>query len=299
MIKKILVSVLAYTLFMNCGKKGTEPEPEPAPQIISGPEVTSITTTYATISWATDQATDSKIQYGQSPGIYDSTSFSDELITQHTITIENLEFYTSYYYIVISKNDNGADTSVEKSFTTEKNAQLLLARAWKKFEQGQYSEAILDFELTLSENSNYSEAYVGLGWSYSFFDSLDKAEEQFDKALSLNNKLLDAYVGRGMILLSKGKYNASVSDLSYVLASNPTYAFSHYTEIDYKDIHIALAEAYFYQSKYDKAQEHVNFLWPGNGLDPDQSTTWVIDSVSYATYHEALLTAIEKLKSIV
>ena len=75
MIKKILISVLAYALFMNCGKKGTEPEPEPAPQIISGPEVTSITATSATISWATDQAADSKIQYGQIPGVYEVLPF--------------------------------------------------------------------------------------------------------------------------------------------------------------------------------------------------------------------------------
>lgn len=297
MIKKILMSLLLVALFMNCGKNGTEPEP--APVIISGPEATFITPTYATISWATDQAADSKIQFGRNPGSYDSTSFSEELIAQHTITIEKLTVYTSYYYIVISKNENGADTSAENSFTTRKDAQLLLARAWKKFEQGQYSEASLDFGLVLAENSNYSDAYVGLGWSYSFLDSLEQAKEQFDKAISLNNRLFDAYVGRGMVLLSSSKYNAAVSDLSFVLASNPIYAFSHNTDIDYKDIHIALAEAYFYQGKYDKAQGHINFLWSDNGLDPDESTTWIIDSVSYATYQEALLSAIEKLKSIV
>jgi tetratricopeptide (TPR) repeat protein len=297
MIKKILVLLVTFALFMTCGKNGTEPESPPV--IISGPEATFITPTYATISWATDQAADSKIQYGQIHGIYDSTSFSDVLTAQHTITIEKLKVYTLYYYIVISKNDNGADTSAENSFTTGKDAQLLLARAWIKFEQGHYGEAIFDFELVLSENINYSDANVGLGWSYSFLDSLEKAKEQFDIALSLNNKLLDAYVGRGMVLLSKSKYNASVSDLNFVLTNNPIYAFSHYTDIDYKDIHIALAEAYFYQSKYDKSQEHVNFLWPGNGLDPDEGTTWVIDSVSYATYQEALLSAIEKLKTIV
>ncbi len=297
MIKKILILLLTVALFINCGKKGTEPES--APVITSGPDATFVTPTYATISWETDQAADSKIQYGQIPGRYDSTSFSDELTAKHTITIEKLMVYTTYYYIVISKNENGADTSAENSFTTRKDAQLLLARAWKKFEQGQYHEAILDFELVLAENNNYSDAYVGLGWSYSMLDSLEQAKEQFDNALSLNNRLLDAYVGRGMVLLTKGRYNASVSDLSFVLTNNPTYSFSHYTDIDYKDIHIALAEAYFYQSKYDKAQEHVNFLWPGNGLDPDQSTTWVVDSVSYATYQEALLTAIEKLKNMV
>lgn len=296
-----LIIALTLALFMSCGKKGTEPEPEPEPEpkIISGPNATSILTTSATVIWVTDQNTDSQVKYGQTSGSYDSTLSSDELTTEHSIVLSNLQVYTPYFYIVISNNENGTATSAESTFTTQVNAPYLLNRAWYRFEQGQYLEAVSDFKAALNMNSNLNDAYVGLGWSYSFLDSLDEAKKQFDIALSKNSQLLDAYVGRGMIFLSKNKYYLSVLDLNYVLEKNSAYVFTHNTNIDYKDIHIALAEAYFYQGKYSKAQEHVDIIWPGNGLDADESTTWVVDSVTYATYQEALLSAIEKLQTMI
>ena len=299
MKKNILATILILVLFISCGKKSTEPEPVSAPQIISGPVTNLITATDATITWKTNQTSNSILQIGQSSNQYDSTLSSNELVTNHSMTIEKLAVYTSYYYIVISSNENGADTSAENLFTTLKDAQLLSSRAWSKFEKGQYLQAIHDFELALTVDSNHSDAYTGLGWSYSFLDSLNKAKEKFDNAISISNVLLDAYVGRGMVFLSKKKYYSCVTDLNFVLEHNSNYMFNHYTNIDYKDIHVALAEAFFYQSKFNDAQQHVDFLLPDNGLDPDNSATWLVDSVSFATYQEALLSAIEKLKSLV
>jgi len=298
---RMVIILLALTVFLNCGKKGTEPEPgpEPAPRITSGPDATSITDKSATIAWITDQKTDSQVKYGKSAGNYDGTVSSEELTTDHSLTLSNLEVFTSYYYIVTSSNANGTNTSAEKSFTTQVNSRFLLTRAWSKFEQGQYEEALADFEAALSISVNLSDAYVGLGWSYAFLGSLDDAKKQFDNAISIDKQLLDAYVGRGMVFLAKHKYYLSLGDLTHVLEENAAYVFSHNTTIDYRDVHIALAEAYFYQGKYSNAQGHVDVLWPDNGLSPGESATWVVDSVSYATYQEALLSAIEKLKTLV
>lgn len=298
-INKILIPALALALFVSCGKKSTEPEPEPVPKIISGPEAVSISDKSATIAWTTDQKTDSKVKYGRTSASHDGEASSDGLVTEHSITLSGLEVYSSYYYIVVSSNANGTDTSAENTFTTQVNTQFLLDRAWPNFEQKQYLEALIDFKAALSISVNLSEAYLGSGWSYAFLDSLDEAQQQFDGAIFFDKQLLDAYVGRGMVLLSKNKYFLSIADLTYVLEKDSIYVFDRNTNIDYKDIHIALAEAYFYQAKYSKAQEQVDILWPENGLDPQKSSTWNIDSTAYATFQEALLSAIEKLKAIV
>jgi len=82
-----------------------------------------------------------------------------------------------------------------------------LARIDRKFNEG-------DFDYTVRECSKYVEAYPGsfkgwglLGWAYVKTDQLEKAQESFDKSLSLNPKWDNAHVGRGAMHRKKGDNN--------------------------------------------------------------------------------------------
>ena len=79
----------------------------------------------------------------------------------------------------------------------------------------------------------------------------------------------------------------------------PNFVFSYKQTIDSKDIRLGLAEAYFFKQNYNLAQDQVDILDPNNGIDPNQSVFWTVDSIIYNTYPEALLALIEKLKTII
>jgi len=92
------------------------------PPVISGVQVTNITTTWATIVWTTDKPADTVVNYGNSPRLGPSISDAG-LTTDHSILLSGLEPGVTYYYEVQSTDyslntvtDNNG--GVYYSFTT-------------------------------------------------------------------------------------------------------------------------------------------------------------------------------------
>ncbi len=90
-------------------------------ELTSGPEVSSITTKKATITWSTDRTSDSKVAFGTSSGSYNSEEVSNSTQeTSHTINLTNLNAGTTYYYKAKWTDEDGnTGLSDEKSFTTD------------------------------------------------------------------------------------------------------------------------------------------------------------------------------------
>ena len=92
-----------------------------APALSSGPTVSNVTTKAASISWSTDRSSDSKVQYGTSPGTYFVSEPSNSTkVTDHSIALSNLSPGTTYYYKAKWTDEDGnTGVSAEKNFTTE------------------------------------------------------------------------------------------------------------------------------------------------------------------------------------
>lgn len=92
-----------------------------AATLSSGPTVSAITTKQATISWSTDRASDTKVQYGLSSGSYFSSEPSNSTQkTAHSIALTNLSPGTTYYYKAKWTDDDGnTGFAAEKTFTTD------------------------------------------------------------------------------------------------------------------------------------------------------------------------------------
>lgn len=74
--------------------------------------------TSATISWTTDKASDSHVNYGQN-AVLDATASTPDLVTNHSITLNSLSPDTSYDFEVVSTDANDlTTTSTMQSFTT-------------------------------------------------------------------------------------------------------------------------------------------------------------------------------------
>ncbi len=90
-----------------------------APIITAGPNATTTQTT-ATITWSTDQLSDSQVNYGTATSSYsNSSSLDSNLVNNHSVTISGLTPYTTYHFQVVSKDSLGLQLlSGDYSFTT-------------------------------------------------------------------------------------------------------------------------------------------------------------------------------------
>ena len=99
----------------------TGPAPDTTPPVISNVQATSITDNSAVITWTTDEASDSNVQYGTTSGSYPSSKNNTNLVTSHSITLTGLSDDTPYFFRVASSDGsgNGPTLSNESSFTTD------------------------------------------------------------------------------------------------------------------------------------------------------------------------------------
>jgi hypothetical protein len=90
-----------------------------APIITSGPTVSAITGSTATVSWVTNEASNSRVDYGLT-GSYGSNSTNASYVTSHSVTLTGLTATTTYHYRVQSTDGcgNGPTSSTDATFTT-------------------------------------------------------------------------------------------------------------------------------------------------------------------------------------
>jgi phosphodiesterase/alkaline phosphatase D-like protein len=96
---------------------------------VTGPVISSVVATpnsggTATITWTTDEVSDSRVDYGTNPGALTLNATSSALDTSHSISLMGLSPNTIYYYRVRSTDAAGnastspAPPSAPNEFTT-------------------------------------------------------------------------------------------------------------------------------------------------------------------------------------
>ncbi len=94
------------------------------PPAISDVSVGSIADTSCTVSWTTDETSDSRVNYSKNSDLSSNqTEYDADMVTSHSVTLTNLEPNTKYYFEVFSTDISGdrakADNSSDYySFTT-------------------------------------------------------------------------------------------------------------------------------------------------------------------------------------
>ena len=92
--------------------------PDTTPPVISGETATNITASDATITWTTDELSNSVVEYGLTTS-YGSSSSNPANVTSHSIPLTGLAANTLYHYRVKSTDAAGnTATSVDHSFQT-------------------------------------------------------------------------------------------------------------------------------------------------------------------------------------
>lgn len=92
--------------------------PDTTPPVISNVQATAITASGATITWTTDEASNSLVEYGLTTS-YGSSASNATNVTTHTIPLSGLNANTLYHYRVTSTDAaSNTATSVDHSFQT-------------------------------------------------------------------------------------------------------------------------------------------------------------------------------------
>ncbi|MCX8173017.1 MAG: M14 family zinc carboxypeptidase [Thermoplasmata archaeon] len=92
------------------------------PPVISNVAVTGITANSATITWTTDEASTSVVEYGTTTS-YGQTATGSGGVTSHSVTLSGLTATTTYHYRVKSTDSAGnLATSSDYTFTTAANS---------------------------------------------------------------------------------------------------------------------------------------------------------------------------------
>jgi hypothetical protein len=87
----------------------------PAP-VISGVQVSGVTTSAATVSWTTDVASSSQVEYGTTAAYGTSTAVDGTAVTTHAVGLSGLSAGTQYHYRVKS-GVSGGSLAVSGDFT--------------------------------------------------------------------------------------------------------------------------------------------------------------------------------------
>lgn len=89
------------------------------PPTISNDQATNITANSATITWTTDENSDSQVEYGLTISYGSQTTLDPSMVTSHSVLVSGLSPSTLYHYRVKSKDAAGnLATSGDYNFTT-------------------------------------------------------------------------------------------------------------------------------------------------------------------------------------
>ena len=113
-------------------------------------------------------------------------------------------------------------------------------------EQGEFEKARDLFEGIVSESPDNPKAQYYLGVAKKNLGDVDAAISHYEKAIALDEKLMDAHINLGLLLLDKGDLKRAESELGVYLAASPDAADAHF---NYGLVQEAM-------DNLDKADEH-------------------------------------------
>ncbi len=191
--------------------------------------------------------------------------------------------------------DGGGGGTSEPVYTAEELNDM----GWDSFAVGDYYDARESFSLAVEKDASLYEASLGLGWAQAYTGLHTEAIATFEELINDGHLVNDARAGLAAAALFSDPVKAEQA-ANAVLEADEGYVFSRRTTYDHHDLNVILAESYFAQQRYDLAQLLADNVaqdngLPISGLDPITPETWVVDGVTYATYHAALAVVIQNL----
>jgi hypothetical protein len=133
---------------------------------ISGPTITDVhaggvEADAVTVTWLTSSPANSRVYYGTTPALGQSTSLDPTLVTGHSLAVGDLDMNQTYYFDVESYDNQGNGVRDDNAgqhytFTTDPQKDVLLVIG----------------DATFTKKSTYDDALSAKGWSYATWEGL-------------------------------------------------------------------------------------------------------------------------------
>jgi hypothetical protein len=94
----------------------TAATPDTTPPVISSVSSGSVTQNAAVVTWSTNEAADTQVEYGTTPGYGSTTTLNSGLVTSHSQAVSGLSANTLYYFRVRSRDGSG-NLAISGGFT--------------------------------------------------------------------------------------------------------------------------------------------------------------------------------------
>jgi len=177
----------------------------------------------------------------------------------------------------------------------ERTVETLSEDGWSLFQRGKY-DAALDKFIDATYKDNTSEmGYHGKAWCYLMLNEVINAVENFNLAILKGNRTLDPKAGLAAAYLAVGSYPEAIQNAQAVLSGNSHWFFEYEPLINFQDMRLISAMAYFHEGQLATALEQVTYLYPGHNLNPEDPSSWRVNSRLYASFAEALMALIDYL----
>lgn len=127
-----------------------------------------------------------------------------------------------------------------------------------KFDNGRFTETVKECRHYLHRYPNSYQGWTLMGWAYCQIDSLESALQCFDKALVINPKADNAYVGKGSV-------SRALGDL---VEARKNYVTAIAIEPDNAEAYSSLVVIEIAEGNYSQAVEYGEKAWNMDTTNP-------------------------------
>ena len=107
------------------------------------------------------------------------------------------------------------------------DAKTYYVRGLSRFDKGDLSGAVADFNQAIQTQSDYSEAYFYRALAYFDLKQMPKSIADYSKAIALNAGYVDAYYNRGLVLSVMGDKPGAIADYTQVIRLDRNFAAAY------------------------------------------------------------------------
>ena len=107
------------------------------------------------------------------------------------------------------------------------DAKTYYVRGLTRFDKGDLSGAVADFNQAIQTQSDYAEAYFYRALAYFDLRQMPKSIADYSKAIALNAGYVDAYYNRGLVLSAMGDKPGAIADYTQVIRLDRNFAAAY------------------------------------------------------------------------
>jgi tetratricopeptide (TPR) repeat protein/V8-like Glu-specific endopeptidase len=111
--------------------------------------------------------------------------------------------------------------------TNPNDSKTYYVRGLSKFDKGDVSGAIAEFNQAIESQSDYAEAYFYRGLAYFDLKDLPNSIADYNKAIDFNAGYVDAYFNRALVFSAMGDKPSAIADYTQVIRLDRNFAAAY------------------------------------------------------------------------